>query len=77
MLAFAAVNALTRRYPSLFRAYNLCYTTSLHPDDVANLPAEDIITTPTGALHQGHVLALAYQLVYSVLVRNRCISHMI
>lgn len=51
-LAFAATCALTRRYPSLFRAYNLCYTTLLHPDDVANLPADDIITTPTGALHQ-------------------------
>lgn len=37
------------RYPSLFRAHNLCYTTLLHPDDVGSIPAEDITTTPTGA----------------------------
>lgn len=27
-------------YPSLYRAHNLCYTTLLHPDDVAGLPPE-------------------------------------
>ena len=31
-------------YPSLYRAHNLCYTTLLHPDDVAGLPPEQ--TTP-------------------------------
>ena len=35
-------------YPSLFRAHNLCYTTLLHPDDVAQVPAEAVTTTPTG-----------------------------
>lgn len=36
-------------YPSLFRAHNLCYTTLLHPDDVASVPPEAVTTTPTGA----------------------------
>ena len=34
------------------RAYNLCYTTLLHPDDVASgqVPPDQVFTTPTGAL---------------------------
>lgn len=36
-------------YPSLFRAYNLCYTTLLHPDDVKQVHQDDITTSPTGA----------------------------
>lgn len=36
-------------YPSLYRAYNLCYTTLIHPDDVAALGAVDVTRTPTGA----------------------------
>ena len=35
-------------YPSVFRAYNLCYTTLLHKSDLALLSKEDYITTPTG-----------------------------
>jgi DNA polymerase delta subunit 1 len=35
-------------YPSLYRAYNLDYATLLHPDDVAKMPPEDVITTPAG-----------------------------
>ena len=27
-------------YPSLYRAHNLCYSTLLHPDDLASLPPE-------------------------------------
>ena len=38
-------------YPSLFRAHNLCYTTLLHPDDVAQVPDDAVTSTPTGALH--------------------------
>lgn len=37
-------------YPSLFRAYNLDFSTLLHPADVDLLPADQIITTPSGAL---------------------------
>ncbi len=44
-------------YPSLYRAYNLCYTTLLHPDDVAKFGPENVTVTPTGAslswLYQG------------------------
>jgi len=36
-------------YPSIYRAYNLCYTTLLHPEDAAALPPDQIITVPTGA----------------------------
>ena len=39
-------------YPSIYRAYNLCYTTLIHEqEDVARagIDPEDIITTPTGA----------------------------
>ncbi|KAK9805765.1 hypothetical protein WJX73_007272 [Symbiochloris irregularis] len=36
-------------YPSLFRSYNLCYTTLLHPDDVKDVDEDSIITSPTGA----------------------------
>ena len=35
-------------YPSLFRSYNLCYTTLLHPDDVSNVSQDGITTSPTG-----------------------------
>lgn len=38
-------------YPSLYRAYNLCYTTLLHPDDSTAFPAEQVFTTPTGGAH--------------------------
>jgi DNA polymerase elongation subunit (family B) len=37
-------------YPSLYRAYNLDYATLLHPDDVAKMSPEDVITTPAGCL---------------------------
>ncbi|KAF8067421.1 POLD1 [Scenedesmus sp. PABB004] len=36
-------------YPSLYRAHNLCYTTLLHPDDVARLPLDEVTVAPTGA----------------------------
>ncbi|GAQ79724.1 DNA polymerase catalytic subunit [Klebsormidium nitens] len=36
-------------YPSLFIGHNLCYSTLLHPDDVAALDPTDVYTTPTGA----------------------------
>ncbi|KAF6253905.1 hypothetical protein COO60DRAFT_1642829 [Scenedesmus sp. NREL 46B-D3] len=36
-------------YPSLYRAYNLCYTTLVHPDDVARIGADNCTITPTGA----------------------------
>ena len=29
-------------YPSLYRAHNLCYSTLLHPDDLASLPPEHL-----------------------------------
>ena len=35
-------------YPSLFQAHNLCYTTLVHPDDVGQMPSEDLTITPTG-----------------------------
>ena len=47
-------------YPSLFRAYNLCYTTLLHPDDVARVPSEGITITPTGAQWMYVKLIIAY-----------------
>lgn len=28
-------------YPSLYRAHNLCYSTLVHPEDVASLPPEE------------------------------------
>ena len=37
-------------YPSLYRAYNLCYTTLLHAEDTAAFPPEQVFTTPTGVL---------------------------
>jgi DNA polymerase delta subunit 1 len=37
-------------YPSLYRAYNLCYTTLVHPDDVSKVGAAHCTTTPTGAV---------------------------
>lgn len=36
-------------YPSIYRAYNLCYSTLLHPDDVKTLNPNDYIVTPTGS----------------------------
>ena len=36
-------------YPSLYRAYNLCYSTLLHKDDAASLGPEHTFRTPTGA----------------------------
>ena len=38
-------------YPSLYRAYNLCYTTLLHPDDSNAFPPEQVTVTPTGREH--------------------------
>ncbi|GIL72478.1 hypothetical protein Vretifemale_2820 [Volvox reticuliferus] len=35
-------------YPSLYRAYNLCYTTLVHPDDVDAVGRERCGFTPTG-----------------------------
>ena len=35
-------------YPTLYRAYNLCYTTLLHPDDAPSFPKEHITETPVG-----------------------------
>ncbi len=35
-------------YPSVFRAYNLCYTTLLHKSDKEHLSPDDYITTPSG-----------------------------
>lgn len=37
-------------YPSLYRAYNLCYTTLLHPDDSSAFPPEQVTVTPTGVV---------------------------
>lgn len=37
-------------YPSLYRAYNMCYTTLLHADDGAALDPALVTTTPAGAL---------------------------
>ena len=36
-------------YPSIFIAYNLCYSTLLHPEDVAAVPRNSTITTPSRA----------------------------
>lgn len=36
-------------YPSLFMAYNLCYTTLVHPEDAKTMPAHQLTTSPTGA----------------------------
>jgi len=36
-------------YPSIYRAYNLCYTTLVHEDDAKMLPPEHLTRTPTGA----------------------------
>lgn len=36
-------------YPSLFMAYNLCFSTLLHPSDVPALPPERVFQAPTGA----------------------------
>ncbi|KAK9916419.1 hypothetical protein WJX75_002409 [Coccomyxa subellipsoidea] len=38
-------------YPSLYRAYNLCYTTLLHPDDSNAFPPEQVTVTPTGDVY--------------------------
>ena len=35
-------------YPSLYRAYNLCYSTLLHKDDASSLSPEQVFRTPTG-----------------------------
>ena len=35
-------------YPSIYRAYNLCYTTLLHKDDQAGFRPDQLTTTPTG-----------------------------
>jgi DNA polymerase delta subunit 1 len=37
-------------YPSIFQAYNLCYTTLLHADDAAGFDPSQVATTPTGAV---------------------------
>eukprot|EP00803_Ostreobium_quekettii_P009207 evm.model.scf_772EXC.4 EVM.evm.TU.scf_772EXC.4 scf_772EXC:31453-42840(-) len=37
-------------YPSLFCAYNMCYSTLVHPDDVRTLGAANVTVTPTGAV---------------------------
>lgn len=37
-------------YPSIFMAYNLCYSTLVHPDDLASVPADEVIRSPTGAV---------------------------
>ena len=37
-------------YPSLFCAYNMCYSTLVHPDDVKSVGRENVIATPTGAV---------------------------
>lgn len=37
-------------YPSLYRAYNLCYTTLLHPDDSSAFPPEQVTVTPIGVV---------------------------
>lgn len=36
-------------YPSLFMAYNLCYTTLVHPEDAKSIPSHQLITSLTGA----------------------------
>ena len=36
-------------YPSLYRAYNLCYSTLIHPEDAAIITQDD--TTEVGLLH--------------------------
>lgn len=36
-------------YPSLYRAYNLCYTTLVWPEEVDNFSPDEIFTTPCGA----------------------------
>lgn len=36
-------------YPSLYRAYNLCYTTLVHPDDVSAIGRDQLTISPTGA----------------------------
>ena len=36
-------------YPSIYRAHNLCYTTLVHPEDVAAMPPDHLTITPTGA----------------------------
>lgn len=35
-------------YPSIMQSDNLCYTTLIRPEDVSNIPPEDINTTPSG-----------------------------
>lgn len=37
-------------YPSIYCAYNICYTTLVHPDDVSHIPQEKVTITPTGAI---------------------------
>ena len=36
-------------YPSIFIAYNLCYSTLLHPDDVELVEEKSILTSPCGS----------------------------
>lgn len=35
-------------YPSIYRAHNLCYTTLVHPADLAAFPRDQLTVTPTG-----------------------------
>ena len=44
---------LPPRLPPGRRAHNLCYSTLLHKEDVARLPPEHVLFTPTGALPGG------------------------
>ncbi|KAH7314892.1 hypothetical protein KP509_21G026000 [Ceratopteris richardii] len=36
-------------YPSLYMAYNLCYTTLVHPEDINSFSSDKLIKSPTGA----------------------------
>lgn len=37
-------------YPSLYRAYNLCYSTLLHSEDQGRFGKDQVTVTPTGAV---------------------------
>ena len=41
-------------YPSIMQAYNLCYTTILTREDMANLPEEDINKNQNGNFVKAH-----------------------
>lgn len=36
-------------YPSIYCAYNMCYSTLVHPDDMKHIPVERMTIAPTGA----------------------------